>query len=32
MKTHEEVIKLLMSRPAVRAEVERIEREEGGVT
>ena len=29
MKTHEQVVKALMRRPAVRAEVERIEREEG---
>ena len=29
MKTHEQVVKTLMRRPAVRAEVERIEREEG---
>ena len=29
MATHEEVIKKLMSRPGVAAEVERIEREEG---
>ena len=29
MKTHDNVIKALMSRPGVRAEVERIEREEG---
>jgi ribosome-binding protein aMBF1 (putative translation factor) len=29
MKTHSNVIKALMSRPGVKAEVERIEREEG---
>lgn len=29
MKTHEEIVKALLRRPAVRAEVERIEREEG---
>lgn len=29
MKTHDDVIKELMGRPGVRAEVERIEREEG---
>ena len=29
MKTHEQIVKTLMRRPAVRAEVERIEREEG---
>lgn len=29
MKTHDDVIKTLMSRPGVKAEVERIEREEG---
>ena len=29
MKTHDEVVKKLMSRPGVKAEVERIEREEG---
>jgi ribosome-binding protein aMBF1 (putative translation factor) len=29
MKTHDEVIKALMKRPGVKAEVERIEREEG---
>lgn len=29
MKTHDEVINKLMSRPGVKAEVERIEREEG---
>lgn len=29
MKTHDDVIKEMMSRPGVRAEVERIEREEG---
>lgn len=29
MKTHEQVTKALLRRPAVRAEVERIEREEG---
>lgn len=29
MKTHDEVVKALMKRPGVKAEVERIEREEG---
>lgn len=29
MKTHDEVVKTLMSRRGVQAEVERIEREEG---
>ncbi len=29
MKTHDEVVKVLMKRPGVKAEVERIEREEG---
>ena len=29
MKTHDQIVKTLMRRPAVRAEVERIEREEG---
>lgn len=29
MKMHDDVIKALMERPGVRAEVERIEREEG---
>ena len=29
MKTHDDVIKTLMSRSGVKAEVERIEREEG---
>lgn len=29
MKTHDEVVKKMMSRPGVKAEVERIEREEG---
>lgn len=29
MKTHDEVVKKLMNRPGVKAEVERIEREEG---
>ena len=29
MKTHEQIVKALMRRPAVRAEVGRIEREEG---
>jgi len=29
MKTHDHVIKSLMKRPGVKAEVERIEREEG---
>lgn len=28
MRTHDQVVKKLMSRPGVRAEVERIEREE----
>jgi hypothetical protein len=28
MKTHDKVVKKLMTRPSVRAEVERIEREE----
>ena len=31
MQTHDQVIKTLMRRPAVRAEVERIEREEGAL-
>ena len=29
MKTHDKIVKDLLRRPAVRAEVERIEREEG---
>jgi ribosome-binding protein aMBF1 (putative translation factor) len=29
MKTHDQVIETIMRRPGVRAEVERIEREEG---
>ena len=29
MKTHDQIVKALLRRPAVRAEVERIEREEG---
>lgn len=29
MKTHDDVIKTLMRRPSVKAEVERIERQEG---
>ena len=29
MKTHDQIVRTLMRRPAVRAEVERIEREEG---
>lgn len=29
MKTHDQIVKSLMRRPGVRAEVERIEREEG---
>ena len=29
MKTHDQMVKTLLRRPAVRAEVERIEREEG---
>ena len=29
MRTHDQVIKALMRRPGVKAEVERIEREEG---
>ena len=29
MKTHDQIVKTLLRRPAVRAEVERIEREEG---
>ena len=29
MKTHDQIVKALLHRPAVRAEVERIEREEG---
>ena len=31
MATHDEIVKKLMSRPGVRAEVERIEREESGL-
>lgn len=31
MRTHEQVIKKLMQRPGVRAEVERIEREESAL-
>ena len=31
MQTHDQLIKKLMRRPAVRAEVERIEREEGAL-
>lgn len=29
MKTHDQIVKALLRRPAVRKEVERIEREEG---
>ena len=29
MKTHDQIVKALLRRPAVRPEVERIEREEG---
>ena len=29
MKTHDQIVKALLRRPSVRAEVERIEREEG---
>lgn len=29
MQTHDQIVKKLLRRPAVRAEVERIEREEG---
>ena len=29
MKTHDQIVKALLRRPAVRAEVDRIEREEG---
>ena len=29
MKTHDQIVKALLRRPAVRAEVERIKREEG---
>ena len=29
VKTHDQIVKALLRRPAVRAEVERIEREEG---
>jgi len=29
VKTHDQIVKALIRRPAVRAEVERIEREEG---
>ncbi len=31
MATHEDVVKKLMKRPGVRAEVERIERDEGAL-
>jgi len=31
VKTHDQIVKTLMRRPAVLAEVERIEREEGGL-
>ena len=31
MKTHDDLIKSLMRRPGVKAEVARIEREEGGL-
>lgn len=31
MKTHNQIVKKLMRRPGVRAEVERIEREEGAL-
>ena len=31
MKTHDQVVKKLMSRPGVRAEVERLEREESAL-
>ena len=31
MRTHDQVIKKLMSRPGVRKEVARIEREEGAL-
>ena len=31
MRTHDELLKELMQRPGVRAEVERIEREESGL-
>ena len=31
MASHQEIVKKLMKRPAVRAEVERIEREEGAL-
>ena len=31
MKTHDQVVKKLMRRPAVRAEVERLEREESAL-
>ncbi len=31
MRTHEQVVKKLMQRPGVRAEVERIEREESAL-
>ena len=31
MRTHEELLKELIQRPGVRAEVERIEREESGL-
>ncbi len=29
MRTHEEIVKALMARPGVKAEVERLEKEEG---
>ncbi len=31
MRTHDQLVKKLMRRPAVRSEVERIEREEGAL-
>ena len=31
MRTHEKIVKSLMRRPGVKAEVERIEREEGAL-
>ena len=31
MRTHEQLIKKLLERPAVKAEVERLEREEGAL-
>ena len=31
MQTHDQLVKKLLRRPGVRAEVERIEREEGGL-